>query len=279
MGVSAFWSMSRAAHTVPLKRAKRETQVQTEQSSPVSQGAESKVVTRGNFLKATGGMVGFAALFGGVAGPALASGPDLTQSIINAALTAEQIATAFYYEGIAGPTASRLGPVHNSNNLNYFQAALYQEYQHIQLLTGLGAISLTGSSAPTLYFPNGTFDKADSFLSLLDTLENTFIGAYLAAVNYWATNSAPVYAEAAAQIMGVEAEHRALGRVTSGSTPPNNLVLEDALFTSVSDAVPVLLPFVQGGSGFTAVSFPSQSAIEAAVTQSITNSVTNPGLA
>ena len=253
--------------------------MQTKPSSPAAQDAGAKGFTRGSFLKATGGVVGFGALFGGIAGPALASGADSTQSIINAALTAEQIATAFYYEGIAGPTASRLGPVHNSNNLNYFQAALYQENQHIQLLGNLGATSLTGSSEPTLYFPNGTFDKAGNFLSLLDTLENAFIGAYLAAVNYWATSSQPVFAEAAAQIMGVEAEHRALGRVTSGSNPPNNLVLENALFTSVSDAVPKLLPFVQGGAGFTAVSFPSQAQIEAAVTPSIISSVTNPGLA
>lgn len=253
--------------------------MQTRPSPAAAHDAEPKVLTRGRFLKATGGTVAFTALFGGIAGPALASGGDSTQSIINAALTAEQVATAFYYTGVAGPTAARLGPVHDDNNLNYFQAALYQEYQHIQLLSNLGAESLTGSGAPTLYFPNGTFEKAGSFLSLLDTLENAFIGAYLAAVNYWATNSAPVYAEAAAQIMGVEAEHRALGRVASGSNPPNNLVLEDALFTSVSDAVPVLLPFVEGGSGYTAVSFPSAAAIEAAATQSIIARVSTPSLA
>ena len=254
--------------------------MQSKPSPPAAQDAESKVLTRGRFLKATGGTVAFTALFGGLAGPALASsGADLTQSIVDAALTAEQIATSFYYQGVAGPSAPRLGPVHNNNNLNYFQAALWQEYQHTQILTNLGAASLTGSTAPTLYFPNGTFDSAGSFLSLLNTLENAFIGAYLAAVNYWATTSQPVFAEAAAQIMGVEAEHRALGRVTSGSNPPNNLVLEDALFTSVSAAVPVLLPFVQGGKGFTAVSYPSAAAIEAAVTQPIINSVTTPSLA
>lgn len=241
----------------------------------------ARTLTRARFLKTTGaavGSVGFASLFG-VTGNALAASGDSTQSIIDAALTAEQIATSFYYQGIAGANASRLGPVHNSNNLNYFQAALYQEYQHIQLLSSLGANSLTGSATPTLYFPTGTFDKSGSFLSLLDTLENAFIGAYLAAVNYWATTGAPVYAEAAAQIMGVEAEHRALGRVTSGSNPPNNLVLEDALFQNVSDAVPVLLPFVQGGPGFTAVSFPSKAQIEAAVTQPIIQSISTPSLA
>ena len=254
--------------------------MQSKPSPPAAQDAESKVLTRGRFLKATGGTVAFTALFGGLAGTALAcSGADSTGSIINAALTAEQIATAFYYQGVAGPTAPRLGPVHNNNNLNYFQAALWQEYQHTQILSSLGATSLTQSVTPTLYFPNGTFDNAGSFLSLLDTLENAFIGAYLAAVNYWATTSKPVYAEAAAQIMGVEAEHRALGRVTSGSNPPNNLVLEDALFTSVSAAVPVLLPFVEGAKGFTAVSYPSAAAIEAAVTQPIINSVTTPRLA
>lgn len=257
--------------------------MQSEASAPAKQDTESKVLTRGRFLKATGGTVAFTALFGGLAGPALAQGtdPDTTTSIINAALTAEQIATSFYYQGVAGPSAPRLGPVHNNNNLNYFQAALWQEYQHTQILSGppIGATSLTGSTAPTLYFPNGTFDNAGSFLSLLNTLENAFIGAYLAAVNYWATTSQPVFAAAAAQIMGVEAEHRALGRVASGSNPPNNLVLEDALFASVSAAVPVLLPFVEGGKGFTAVSYPSAAAIKAAVTQPIINSVSTPSLA
>lgn len=231
----------------------------------------------------TGALAGVVGLFG-AAGPfglgtAVAAGGDTDQSILNAALTAEQIATVFYYQGIAGATAPRLGKVHDNNNLNYFQAALWQEYQHIQLLASLGGTSLTGSATPTISFPNGTFDNADSFLSLLDTLENAFIGAYLAAVNFWASTNKPVFAEGAAQIMGVEAEHRALGRVTSGTNPPNNLILEDALFSSVSAAVPVLLPFVTGGPDFTAYTFPTDAQIQAAVTSSIIASVSNPGLA
>ncbi len=88
-----------------------------------------------------------------------------------------------------------------------------------------------------------------------------------------------MYAEGAAQILGVEAEHRTLGRVVAGNNPPNNLILEEAVFSSVSDAVPVLLPFVSGGSGFTGYSFPTDGQIRAAVTSSIIASVTNPGLA
>lgn len=234
-------------------------------------------LTRSRFLKQTGALVGFASLFA-ITGSASASSPDTTQSILNAAVTAEQIATALYYEAIAGPSAPNLGRVHNNNNLNYFQAALWEEYQHIQLLGDRGGVSLTGSTTPTIYFPSNAFSNSGNFLSLLDTLENAFVGAYLAAVSYWASQSQPGFAEDAAQIMGIEAEHRALGRVTSGTNPPNNLIVEAALFGSVSDAVPALVPFVQGASGFTAYSFPTDANIRAAVTAGTLQSISDPGL-
>jgi hypothetical protein len=234
-------------------------------------------INRSHFLKRTGAVVGFASLFG-ISGTASASSADTTQGILNAAVTAEQIATVLYYEAIAGPNAPQLGPVHNNNNLNYFQAALWQEYQHIQLLSQRGGTSLTGSAAPMIYFPNDAFTNSASFLSLLDTLENAFIGAYLAAVSYWASQSLPGFAEDAAQIMGIEAEHRALGRVTSGSNPPNNLIVEAAPFSTVSQAVPALLPFVQAGSGYTGYTFPTETRIRAAVTGGIIQSISDPGL-
>lgn len=250
------------------------------QPQTLTEAEIADVLSRGGFLKKTGALAGVIALFGATGKFGLASASagtaDTTQGILNAALTAEQIATSFYYQGIAGATASQLGPVHNNNNLNYFQAALWEEYQHIQLLKGLGGLSLTGSDAPSISFPNGTFEKADSFLGLLETLERAFIGAYLAAVSYWASESQPVYAEGAAQIMGVEAEHRTLGRVAAGINPPNNLILEEAVFANVSDAVPVLLPFVTGGSGFTAYAFPTDGQIRAAVTSSIISDTSNP---
>jgi hypothetical protein len=236
-------------------------------------------ITRSRFLKQSGvAAVGFTGLFG-IAGSASAAGGDTTQSILNAAVTAEQIATVLYYEAIAGPTAPQLGPVHNNNNLNYFQAALWEEYQHIQLLVARGGASLTKSTSPTIYFPTGAFSNSGNFLSLLNTLEDAFIGAYLAAVSYWASQQLPGYAEDAAQIMGIEAEHRALGRVTSGSNPPNNLIVENALFTSVSQAVPDLLPFVTGGSGYQAYTFPTEAQIRAASTAGIISSLSYPGLA
>ena len=55
---------------------------------------------------------------------------------------------------------------------------------------------------------------------------------------------------AAVQIASVEAEHRTLGRVVGGSNPPNNLYLEAAPFTCVSQAATALTPFLAGGNGF-----------------------------
>jgi hypothetical protein len=197
--------------------------------------------------------------------------PDTTQSIVNSALTAEQIATVYYYGGV-------VGPMRDAANLNYFQAGLWEEYQHVQLLKGLGGTSLTGSDSPTFYFPDEAFQTSSTYLSLFETLETAFVGAYAAAVKYWASTNEPVYAKAAAQLLGVEAEHRALARLAAGKTPPNDLVVEDAMFGSVSEAVDALLPFVKGGSGYTAHSFPSLAQIEAAATSSIIDAVSTPAL-
>ena len=61
--------------------------------------------------------------------------------------------------------------------------------------------------------------------------------------------------------MGVEAEHRVLGRDVDNQSVPNNRILEKVLFRSVGTvanstgtAVGALLPFVSG-QGFSATAF------------------------
>jgi hypothetical protein len=243
------------------------------------------------FLKKAGVAAGAAALWTVGAGSFTkvfaqsGSCGDSVQDILNAALTAEQLATTFYYQGLAGPRAANLGPVHNSNNLNYFQAALEQEYQHTVILTSLGATSLAGSS-PAFYFPVDAFHNAGTFLAVLDALETAFIGAYLAAIGEFAAAGSPQFAKVAGQFMGTEAEHRVLGRVVAGMNPPNNLILEAAIFECVGTvanssgtAVGALLPFVTGGPGFasSATDLPSPSQVNAAA--SPFNNLANPGLA
>lgn len=207
--------------------------------------------TRREFLKKAG-MAGAFVTLGGLAEPLLggatkvfAATGESTQEIINYALTAEQLATTFYYTGIN----SHLGIVTNAGNKPYLQAALAAEYYHVQLLSGAGAQSLVGET-PSFYFPSGTFTKPDTFLAVLDALETAFIEAYLEAIYQFASNGRDDLAELAGQILGVESEHRVLGRQIAGFNAPNNLLLETAApsGTTVAGVGQALFPFVSQSS-------------------------------
>jgi hypothetical protein len=63
-------------------------------------------------------------------------------------------------------------------------------------------------------------------LAMGAALENIFIGAYLSAVLSAATAANAFVAEAAAQILGIECEHRVLINDISGVTPPNDRFYE-----------------------------------------------------
>lgn len=238
-----------------------------EQRGPGGAAARS----RGQFLRQAGLVAGgvavlSAATFTSAFAATDAACPDTTSDILNAALTAEQLATTFYYNGLL---ASTLPKVHSNANLNYFQAALWQEYQHASLFASVGATTLAGGSPPQFYFPTNVFVYDAVFLGVLDVLETIFIAAYTAAIGAWAGDApnavsstgsftGPQLAKIAGQILGTEAEHRALGRVAQGVNPPNNLIVERAPFECVGSptnssgtAVGALLPFVTGGNGFT----------------------------
>lgn len=66
-------------------------------------------------------------------------------------------------------------------------------------------------------FPNGSFQSASAMLALGERLESIFIGVYLGAI------------KAAAQVLGIECEHRALIREVAGDSEPNNRVFEGNL--------------------------------------------------
>ena len=129
------------------------------------------------------------------------------------------------------------------------QAALTQELDHAALFRSLlGIKNPSQDPVQTFYFPAGAFDSLSAFTGLLDALENAFIGAYLNAIQEFATKSAMIrsgdsrrhdsadrgysaeeldyFAKVSASIMGVESEHRVLGRVISNSNPANNVAYE-----------------------------------------------------
>jgi hypothetical protein len=211
---------------------------------------------------------------------------DTTVEIFTAALIAEDLATTFYYNGLVGPvihdvnlagpggSATHVTSKGNVGNVNYLQAALSEEISHANLFReGLGGASAAGDPYQTFYFAEGTFSNLATFLATLNALENAFIGAYLNAIQEFSSKAAlaatgglsgadaqhtaadyEYFAKIAASILGVEAEHRVLGRVIGNNNPANNLCYEStdgitAVYNGSNSAVVALTPFLSPGTG------------------------------
>ena len=219
---------------------------------------------------------------------------DTAQQIFTAALIAEDLASTFYYNGLiggviqdpnlagTGGTALFTAANGNEGNVEYIRAALNEEIMHADLLRALtGGTTSAGDPVQMFYLPTGTFDTLTPFLAVLDALENAFIGAYLNATIELAQMAADTragaatqldsagkpynsstlayFAQVAASIMGVEAEHRVLGRVISNSNPANQLCYEQtdgltSVYNVTASAVVALTPFLTPGAGKVAYS-------------------------
>jgi len=253
-----------------------------------------KLVARRNFFKTAGlaGMGGVLLTTAGLksarADFASTAPFDDPNQIFTAALIAEDLATTFYYNGLVGGVIqdSKLAGTGGSvtsgqqlnTNVNYLQAALSQEIAHANLLRSL--LNISGSAQDpyqTFYFPAGSFDTLTPFLALLDALESAFIGAYMAATRQFAYMAAQTqsraltygnndgthsysaaeleyYSQVSASILGVECEHRALGRVIGALRPANNLTYEQTagltnVFNGPTSAVAALTPFLTPATG------------------------------
>ena len=222
-----------------------------------------------------------------------AQSKDTVNEIFTAALIAEDLASTFYYNALigsviqdvnlAGPggTATSVTSSGNAGNVNYLQAALTEEISHADLFRSLLGIAKPSlDPVQTFYFPTGTFDTLAAFTGMLDALENAFIGAYLNAIQEFSAKSAiawrireeggknghdggdaeytaeqlDYFAKVSATIMGIEAEHRVLGRVISNSNPANNLAYEqtdglNAVYNGPKSAVAALTPFLTASTG------------------------------
>ena len=233
---------------------------------------------------------------------------DTVKQIFTAALIAEDLATTFYYNSLVGEviedpnlageggSATNVTAAGNFGNVAYIRAALTEEIAHANLLRSLlGIADAAHDPVQTFYFPAGSFDTLAAFTSLLDALENAFIGAYLNAIQELATKAAHLrarderdqddsdskytaeqleyFAKVAATIMGIECEHRVLGRVISNSNPANNLNYEqtdglNAVFNGPKSAVAALTPFLTPSTG-PAYSFAAAIAGQSAVSEPV----------
>ncbi len=157
-----------------------------------------------------------------------ASDPDPVTAFGNAAVGAERIGIAFYNNalgngspfGVSSDLAK--GTLLNSAHREYFEAAANQEDTHRAVLQSLGL----DFSLSVFRFPAGTFDSAAAMLAFGEQLESVFIGAYLGAIKVAASATNSFIAETAAQIVGIECEHRVLIRDIAGENPPNDRFFE-----------------------------------------------------
>jgi hypothetical protein len=148
-----------------------------------------------------------------------------------------------------------------SDDQGYLKAARQEEMAHYLLEK-----SVTRKPTPftQFYFPPMMFSHAQTTLSVLVTLEDAFIAAYLVGVRDFSTTDLRV---TAARIMGIESDHRTLARVLAPNVakrdggpvekvtgiqgkaesvdPPNNNGYERTLkWTNIGQAVKALTPFV-----------------------------------
>jgi ferritin-like protein len=156
------------------------------------------------------------------------SDPDPVTAFGNAAVGAERIGIAFYNNALGNvspfgvPSDLAKGTLLNSAHRRYFEAAANQEDTHRVVLQSLGL----DFPLSVFRFPAGTFDSAAAMLALGEQLESVFIGAYLGAIKVAASAANSFIAETAAQIVGIECEHRVLIRDIAGEDPPNDRFFE-----------------------------------------------------
>jgi hypothetical protein len=179
-------------------------------------------------------------------------------AILSAAEIAEALAVTTYTGIIdTAPFFRNLA----SDDQGYLKAARQEEMSHYALEAGA---TKKPAAFTTFYYPKGMFADAQTTLNTLVTLEDAFIAAYLVGVRDFSTADLRV---TAARIMGIESDHRTLARVLAPGVakrdggpiettvgvqghaesvdPPNNNGYERTLkWTSISEAVTALTPFV-----------------------------------
>lgn len=163
--------------------------------------------------RAAAGAAGLGAL--GAFGPissAFAAGNSV-DTIVTDAVTAEALAVTFLTGVIEN--ASSIGIA--SSLVPVLKAANAAELDHFKALRSLGAKPLTTK----FWAPDAIFASSSSVFATIEFAETHFINAYLIAITAFARAGKPALARYAGEILGTEAEHRALARFAQGKLPNN----------------------------------------------------------
>ncbi|HEY3550530.1 MAG TPA: ferritin-like domain-containing protein [Gaiellaceae bacterium] len=144
-------------------------------------------------------------------GRALAkSAADTPQDVGTTAVTAEALAVTYLTE-LIGRLGSKLGKAEKP-----LKAANQAEQDHYLFLSKAGFAPQTTK----FWIPDAAFDPA-KVAPTIEVLETVFVNAYLIGTTVFAKAKNDQLARYAAEICGVEAEHRALARQLQGKLPDN----------------------------------------------------------
>ena len=171
----------------------------------------------------------------GALGPipsALASGSgNSIKTIITDAVTAEALAVTFLTGVIENANKIKIP----SNLVPVLKAANHAELDHYRVLRSLGAKPLTTK----FWAPNSFFASSKAVFSTIEYAETQFVNAYLIAITAFAKAKQDKLARYAGEILGTEAEHRALARFALGKLP-NNVGFEVYKIHSIGGIVKAL---------------------------------------
>lgn len=159
----------------------------------------------------------------GPPGRALAAATaDTVDTVVTTAITAEALAVTYLSGVIAtvkGGAVDKFRPVlKNANSA---------EYDHYKTLKSLGGKPLTTK----FWAPNAAFEPANVFPTI-EAAEELFVNAYLLGMTVFSKAGKPDLVRYAAEILGTEAQHRALARFAQNKLPDDKGFESYALTTT-----------------------------------------------
>lgn len=185
--------------------------------------------TRRHFLGRAAATTAVLAGLGPLEAAGAETGMDTPETVLNTAITAEALAVTFL-TGLLTPqpaaSVAKFVPI--------LKAATQAEFDHYQTLSSLGATPMT-----TRFWVPDDFFKPANIFPTLEIAETLFVNAYLIGATVFASSASATNARYAAEIAGVEAQHRALVRFAQNKLP-NDVAFESYRLHSMSAIVGAL---------------------------------------
>jgi len=231
-------------------------------------------------IATVGASLGAVGLLGGCSGVGLDNGSNagLDRVLFQNGTAMEALMAMFYYQLLKSSFYTSLSASPRAQAA--LVAAYEEEVNHYKQYITDGASAI--KSGTNMYFPAGTFSNNQATLNTMILLEDVMIAFYLDSVRDYSNNNSKLFA---AEILGVQCEHRVLGRYIASDlglssttgfngsaesvTPPShaaNNVAYERIFPSQLDTSNLVATYISkfftaGSAGFSPTAYPFDSTI------------------